>query len=131
MYAIKGDLDASGVYLGEEVETLLRCLLLAEAAAKRYGPSGDECSARPGRFALQPCGQRDDAGRGGDLARKSAGVPKPLRFPEPSHPIQDSDLERLYVFLRHLAAKLPRRKADPAYQFDDEVSSRILSLAEE
>ena len=24
-------------------------------------------------------------------------------------PYQDSDLERLYVFLRHLAAKLPRR----------------------
>jgi type I restriction enzyme R subunit len=27
----------------------------------------------------------------------------------------------LYVFLRHLAAKLPRRKGGPAYQFDDEV----------
>jgi type I restriction enzyme, R subunit len=36
-------------------------------------------------------------------------------------PYQDSDLERLYVFLRHLAAKLPRRKIGPAYQFDDEV----------
>jgi len=36
-------------------------------------------------------------------------------------PYQDSDLERLYVFLRHLAAKLPRRKTGPAYQFDDEV----------
>jgi type I restriction enzyme R subunit len=36
-------------------------------------------------------------------------------------PYQDSDLERLYVFLRHLAAKLPRRRGGPAYQFDDEV----------
>ena len=36
-------------------------------------------------------------------------------------PYQDSDLERLYVFLRHLAAKLPRRRSGPAYQFDDEV----------
>lgn len=36
-------------------------------------------------------------------------------------PYQDSDLERLYVFLRHLIAKLPRRKSGPAYQFDDEV----------
>ncbi len=34
---------------------------------------------------------------------------------------QDSDLERLYVFLRHVATKLPRRKSGPAYQFDDEV----------
>src|SRR5437899_1445249 len=36
-------------------------------------------------------------------------------------PYQDSDLERLYVFLRYLAAKLPRRKGGPAYQFDDDV----------
>jgi type I restriction enzyme, R subunit len=36
-------------------------------------------------------------------------------------PYQDSDLERLYVFLRHLVAKLPRRKSGVAYQFDDEV----------
>jgi type I restriction enzyme R subunit len=36
-------------------------------------------------------------------------------------PYQDSDLERLYVFLRHLSSKLPKRKSGPAYQFDDEV----------
>ena len=36
-------------------------------------------------------------------------------------PYQDSDLERLYVFLRHLATKLPRRSSGPAYQFDDDV----------
>jgi type I restriction enzyme R subunit len=36
-------------------------------------------------------------------------------------PYQDSDLERLYVFLRHLSAKLPRRKSGPVYLFDDEV----------
>ena len=31
-------------------------------------------------------------------------------------PYLDSDLERLYVFVRHLAAKLPRRKTGTAYQ---------------
>jgi type I restriction enzyme R subunit len=36
-------------------------------------------------------------------------------------PYQDSDLERLYVFLRYLAAKLPRRHSGPDYQFDDDV----------
>jgi type I restriction enzyme R subunit len=36
-------------------------------------------------------------------------------------PYQDSDLERLYTFLRYLAAKLPRRSSDPAYHFDDDV----------
>jgi type I restriction enzyme R subunit len=36
-------------------------------------------------------------------------------------PYQDSDLERLYVFLRHLGAKLPRRKGGAPYHFDEEV----------
>lgn len=36
-------------------------------------------------------------------------------------PYQDSNLERLYVFLRHLATKLPKRGPGPSYQFDDEV----------
>lgn len=36
-------------------------------------------------------------------------------------PYQDSELEKLYIFLRHLASKLPRRKRGPAYNFDDDV----------
>ena len=36
-------------------------------------------------------------------------------------PYQDSDLERLYVFLRHLARKLRRNGTGPAYRFDDDV----------
>jgi type I restriction enzyme R subunit len=43
-------------------------------------------------------------------------------------PYQDSDLERLYVFLRHLSAKLPRRRSGPAYQFDDEVKLEYYRL---
>jgi type I restriction enzyme, R subunit len=31
------------------------------------------------------------------------------------------DLERLYIFLRHLGPKLPRRSSGSAYKFDDEV----------
>lgn len=36
-------------------------------------------------------------------------------------PYQDSDLERLYTYLRHLAAKLPKPKSGPDYEFDDDV----------
>lgn len=36
-------------------------------------------------------------------------------------PYQDSDLERLYTFLRHLASKLPKRSSGPGYHFDDDV----------
>ncbi len=36
-------------------------------------------------------------------------------------PYQDSDLEKLYTYLRHLVLKLPKRKSGPGYQFDEEV----------
>ena len=36
-------------------------------------------------------------------------------------PYQDSDLEKLYTYLRHLSPKLPKRGTSPAYVFDDEV----------
>jgi type I restriction enzyme R subunit len=36
-------------------------------------------------------------------------------------PYQDSDLEKAYVFLRHLSAKLPRRSNGPQYDFDNDV----------
>ena len=37
-------------------------------------------------------------------------------------PYQDSDLEKLFTYLRHLALKLPKRKSGPGYQFDEEVA---------
>ena len=43
-------------------------------------------------------------------------------------PYQDSDLERRYCFLRHLAAKLPRRRGGPGYQFDGEVRLQYYRL---
>ena len=36
-------------------------------------------------------------------------------------PYQDSDLEKLYTYLRHLVTKLPRRKTGPQYSFDDDI----------
>jgi type I restriction enzyme R subunit len=36
-------------------------------------------------------------------------------------PYQDSDLEKLFTYLRHLILKLPKRKSGPGYQFDEEV----------
>jgi type I restriction enzyme R subunit len=36
-------------------------------------------------------------------------------------PYQDSDLERLYTYLRYLAPKLPRRPSGPQYTFDDDI----------
>jgi type I restriction enzyme, R subunit len=43
-------------------------------------------------------------------------------------PYQDSDLEKLYVYLRFLALKLPRRGSGIDYQFDDTVQLEYYRL---
>ena len=43
-------------------------------------------------------------------------------------PYQDSDLEKLFSYLKHLSLKLPKRKAGPNYQFDTEISLEYYSL---
>jgi len=36
-------------------------------------------------------------------------------------PYQDTDLEKLHIFLRYLSSKLPRRANEPQYDFDNEI----------
>ncbi|MFZ2448019.1 MAG: type I restriction endonuclease [Syntrophobacteraceae bacterium] len=43
-------------------------------------------------------------------------------------PFQDSDLEKLYSYVRFLLTKLPKRGMGPIYQFDDEVALKYYRL---
>jgi type I restriction enzyme R subunit len=43
-------------------------------------------------------------------------------------PFQDSDLEKLYSYIRFLLTKLPKRNIGPAYNFDDEVRLKYYRL---
>ena len=43
-------------------------------------------------------------------------------------PFQDSDLEKLYSYIRFLLTKLPKRGLGPAYNFDDEVTLQYYRL---
>ena len=43
-------------------------------------------------------------------------------------PYQDTDLEKLYTYLRFLLTKLPRRASGPAYHFEDEVELEYYRL---
>src|SRR5262249_18079032 len=36
-------------------------------------------------------------------------------------PYQDTELEKTYTFLRHLSNKLPKRRGEDRYQFDDDI----------
>ena len=120
MYAVKSELDASGIYLAEEVE---RFCAVYFKPKRRHG----EHDHRDMNAALDPAAQRFAALQesSGEEAEEWRGKLHAFRslyaFLSQVIPYQDSALEKLYVYLRHLAAKLPRRRSGPDYRFDDEV----------
>ena len=120
MYAVKGELDATGIYLGEEVEQF--CVVYFKPKQRQNTQDHQAMNAAldpaVSRFATLQSDDEDEA----ELWRgKVLDFRRLYGFLSQVIPYQDSDLERLYVFLRHLAAKLPKRSTGPAYRFDDEV----------
>jgi len=120
MYQIKGELDAAGVYLAEEVARFCDVYFKPKQRQSAMDHQAMNATLDPAvsRFTVR---QRDDENEAELWRGKTQDYRNLYGFLSQVIPYQDSDLERLYVFLRHLAAKLPRRKTGPAYQFDDEV----------
>jgi len=120
MYAIKGELDASGIYLDEEIERFCAVYFKPKQRQSAQDHQAMNAALDPAvsRFTVLQRDEDDEA----ELWRGKVQAFRNLYgFLSQVIPYQDSDLERLYVFLRHLASKLPRRRTGPAYQFDDEV----------
>ena len=120
MYAIKGELDASGIYLDEEVGRFNAVYFKPKRRHSALDHQTMNAALDPAvsRFTVR---QNDNEAEAENWRGKVQAFLNLYGFLSQVIPYQDSDLERLYVFLRHLAAKLPRRKSGPAYQFDDEV----------
>jgi type I restriction enzyme R subunit len=120
MYQLKGELDESGIYLAEEVE---RFCMVYFKPKQRQSPADHQAM----NAILDPAVSRFKAWRDRDEAEAELWRGKVVAFRNlyaflsQVIPYQDSDLERLYVFLRHLATKLPRRQGGPGYQFDESV----------
>ena len=120
MYVVKGELDASGIYLHEDVERFCAVYF----TPRRRQSASDH---RAMNAALDPAVSRftalreESEERAEDWRGKAQAFLNLYGFLSQVIPYQDSDLERLYVYLRHLAPKLPRRSSGPAYRFDDEV----------
>jgi type I restriction enzyme R subunit len=120
MYEIKGELDEAGIYLADEVERF--CAIYFKP--KERQSAGDH---KLMNAALDPAVDRFTALRQSseDEAELWRGKLFAFRnlyaFLSQIIPYQDSDLERLYTFLRHLSSKLPRRHTGPSYEFDDDV----------
>jgi SOS-response transcriptional repressor LexA len=120
MYRIKGELDASGIYLDEEVERFCGVYFKPKQKQSAMDHQAMNAALDPAvsRFKVLQREKEEDA----ELWRGKVQAFRNLYgFLSQVIPYQDSDLEKLYVFLRHLSTKLPRRGGGPGYQFDDEV----------
>ena len=120
LYEVKAELDASGIYRESEVDEFARIFFApkkrqSQADHRKMNAILDQAVAR---FAdLQKCEEEEaEAWRGKNQAFRNL-----YSFLSQVIPYQDSELEKLYTYLRHLALKLPKRKTGPGYQFDDEV----------
>lgn len=120
LYQIKGELDATGIYLSEEVTRFCEVYFKPKQRQSVLDHQAMNAALDPAvsRFTVR---QREDESEAEEWRGKVQAFRNLYGFLSQVIPYQDSDLERLYVFLRHLAAKLPRRKAGTAYEFDDEV----------
>ena len=120
MYAIKAELDASGMYLPEELGRFIEVYFKPK---QRQG-LGDHQAMNA---ALDPAADRFKALMAEDEEQaelwrgKLYAFRNLYAFLSQVIPYQDSDLERLYTFLRFLSPKLAKRNAGERYSFDDDV----------
>lgn len=127
MYEIKAELDNSGVYLSEEV--LRFCDVYFRPVARQNSSDHRTMNA-----ALDPAVDRfgqmlDRNEEEAEAWRSKLNAFRNLyAFLSQIIPYQDSDLERLYTFLRYLSPKLPKRRGGPVYDFDEEVKLQYYRL---
>ncbi len=120
MYAVKSELDAAGIYLPAEVDRFCTVYFKPRQRQSARDHQALHAALDPAvtRFVALRAVDEDKA----DLWRSKLRAFRSLYgFLSQVIPYQDSELERLYVYLRYLATKLSRRHSGPAYQFDDEV----------
>jgi len=127
LYTIKGELDAAGIYRDEEIARFCDVYFKPKQKQSALDHQAMNAALDPAvsRFKARSKESADEA----ELWRgKLQAFQNLYGFLSQVIPYQDSDLERLYVFLRHLMTKLPRRASGAAYQFDDEVKLEYYRL---
>jgi type I restriction enzyme R subunit len=127
LYAIKSELDVAGIYLEEEVARFSEVYFKPKQKQSALDHQAMNAALDPAvsRFKVWTDESADEA----ELWRgKLQAFQNLYGFLSQVIPYQDSDLERLYVFTRHLGVKLPKRNTGAGYQFDDEVQLEYYRL---
>ncbi len=120
LYEVKAELDAAGIYLHDEVNNFATVYF---APKKRQTPTDHKqinaiIDKATTRFVKWQISSEEDAE---DWRGKVQAFRNLYAFLSQVIPYQDSDLEKLFTYLRFLALKLPKRKSGPGYYFDEEV----------
>ena len=120
LYQIKSDLDSSGIYTQAELKSF--CEIFFKPRQKQSAKDHREMNA-----ALDPAVERFKNLWANELEKaevwrsKLSSFKSLYSFLSQVIPYQDSELESLYTYFRHLATKLPRISSGPQYDFDDDV----------
>jgi len=120
LYEIKAELDASGIYLSEEVVHFCDVYFKPKERQSAADHRAMNATLDPAVDRFRDLQTNDE--NAAELWRgKLYALRNLYAFLSQIIPYQDSDLERLYTYLRHLASKLPKRSTGPGYHFDDDV----------
>ena len=121
LYEIKAELDESGIYWNDEIEEYCHIFF----APRQRQSAGDHKAMNA---VLDKASNRFKELQESNEEEAELWRGKLSAFLSQVIPYQDSDLEKLYAYLKHLALKLPKRKSGPGYQFDDEVQLEYYRL---
>jgi type I restriction enzyme R subunit len=120
LYRLQSELAQPGIYMREDIDRFASTYFKPKQKQNLADHEAMNSALDPAvsRFNIWMNEQEEEA----ELWRGKLTAYKNLyAFLSQVIPYQDSDLEKLFVFLRHLSAKLPRRKSSPNYNFDDTV----------
>ncbi|BAU10237.1 type I restriction-modification system R subunit [Leptolyngbya sp. NIES-3755] len=127
LYQLIANLDQTGIYLSEEVDRFCTIYFKPKQRQNQADHQAMNACLDPAvdRFIHFQAEDPDEA----TLWRNQLTAFRNLyAFLSQVIPYQDSDLEKRYVFLRHLSSKLPRRSEKIQYDFDSEIQLEYYRL---
>ena len=129
LYALQNELDNAQIYHHDEVEGFCSVFFAPKASQS----PGDHAKLNAWLDkAVQRFKERGQDEHGAEECEEFRGRLMAFRnlyaFLSQVIPYGDSDLEKLYAYVRFLIPKLPQRDRGPQYHFDDEVSLRYYRL---
>ncbi|MDM8535288.1 type I restriction endonuclease [Desulfobacterales bacterium HSG17] len=124
LYEIQARLDAWQVYYKQEVEQFCKIF---------YKPKKKQSIADQSKLyaCINPAVERFkqlDKENQEEFRKVVAAFKNLYAFLSQIIPFQDSDLEKLYTYLRFLVKKLPKRETGEIYKFDEDISLEFYRL---